>query len=444
VRRAGLLCTLIPRGGDQLGRIRDGALAALDGRVVWVGPDADLERAVHLEGDLVDAEGRCVLPGLVDPHTHPVFAGSRTGDFYERLSAMSVPSPSGRAPVVPSPLGRGRGGGIPNLSLPPAGRGRGGGLPNLSLPPEGRGRGGGIALTVSLTREADPQTLLANAREHAMRFLAHGTTTIEAKTGYGLDLVNEDKLLSVLAQLLNVTPLRVVPTFLGAHVVPAGVNREAYVRAIVDEMLPAFRGRARFCDVWCDPPAFTAAETRRILGRARELGYGLRVHAAQIAPGDGPTIAAELGAASADHLEYATPDQAKALAQAGVVAVLCPTANFTVPGSPDPPIAEFRKAGVTMAIASDLNPGTANSESLTFAMTLACVRWGMTPEEVIVGGTRHAACSLGLAGTAGCLAPGSYADAVVFDVEAAEEIPYHVGVNRAVVTIAGGRVWTAP
>ncbi len=413
VRRAGLLCTLIQRGEDQLGRLRDGALAALDGRVVWVGPDGDLERAVRLEGDLVDAEGRCVLPGLVDPHTHPVFAGSRVADFYERLA-------------------------IPNMSLPSAGRG-------LSIPsPPGRGRGGGISFTVGLTREASPERLLASAREHATRFLAHGTTTIEAKTGYGLDLENEAKLLSILAQLPNVTPLRVVPTFLGAHVVPAGIDREAYVTAIVDQMLPAFRGRARFCDVWCDPPAFTAAETRRILGRARELGYGLRVHAAQIAPGEGPTIAAELRAASADHLEYATADQAKALAQAGVVAVLCPTANFTVPGSPNPPIADFRKAGVTMAIASDLNPGTANSESLTFAMTLACVRWGMTPEEVIVGGTRHAARSLGLEGTAGCLAPGSYADAVVFDVEAAEEIPYHVGVNRAVVTIAGGRVWTVP
>ncbi len=385
---------MVARDGDALGRIRDAAVAARDGRVVWVGRDGDLEAAVKLEGDLIDAGGRCVLPGLVDPHTHPVFAGTRESDFYVRLS-------------------------------------------------RGKARGG-IPLTVSLTREADPETLLANAREHAIRFLAHGTTTIEAKTGYGLDLEQEDKLLTVLAKLPNVTPMRVIPTFLGAHVVPAGVRREQYVAAIVDQMLPAFKGRARFCDAWCDPPAFTAAETRRILGRAKELGYGLRLHAAQIAPGEGPTIAAELGAASADHLEYATADQARALARAGVVAVLCPGANFTVPGSPSPPIEEFRKAGVTMAIASDLNPGTSYSESLTFAMTLACVRWGMTLDEVMLGATRHAAHSLGLKGVAGCLAPGSYADAVVFDVEAPEEIPYHVGVNRAVVTIVGGRAWTAP
>jgi imidazolonepropionase len=403
IRHAGLLCTMVARDGDALGRIRDGAVAARDGRVVWVGRDADLEAAVKLEGDLIDGAGRCVLPGLVDPHTHPVFAGSRAADFYERLS---IPT------VVPSPSGRGRGGGIP--------------------------------LTVRLTREADAETLLANAREHVIRFLAHGTTTIEAKTGYGLDLEHEDKLLTVLAKLPNVTPLRVIPTFLGAHAVPEGVTRDQYVAAIVDQMLPAFKGRARFCDVWCDPPAFTPAETRRILGRAKELGYGLRMHTAQVAPGEGPTIAAELGAASADHLEHATPDQARALARAGVVAVLCPIANFTVPGSPSPPIAEFRKAGVTMAVASDLNPGTSNSESLTFAMTLACVRWGMTLEEVMLGATRHAAHSLGLDGVAGCLAPGSYADAVVFDVEAPEEIPYHVGVNRAVVTIVGGRAWTAP
>ncbi len=403
VRRAGLLCTMVARDGDALGRIRDGAIAARDGRVVWVGRDAALEAAVRLDGDLVDAGGRCVLPGLVDSHTHPVFAGSRAADFYERLS-----------------------------------------IPNVSLPPAGRGRGGGIPLTVRLTREADPQTLLGNAREHVIRFLAHGTTTIEAKTGYGLDLENEDKLLTVLAKLPDVSPLRVIPTFLGAHVVPAGVRREQYVAAILDQMLPAFRGRARFCDVWCDPPAFTPAETRRILGRAKGLGYALRIHTAQIAPGEGPMIAAELGAASADHLEHATADQARALAQAGVVAVLCPAANFTVPESPSPPIAEFRKAGVAMAIASDLNPGTSSSESLTFAMTLACVRWGMTLEEVMLGATRHAARSLGLDGVAGCLAPGSYADAVVFDVEAPEEIPYHVGVNRAVVTIVGGRAWTAP
>ncbi len=385
---------MVARDGDALGRIRDAAVAARDGRVVWVGRDGDLEAAVKLEGDLIDAGGRCVLPGLVDPHTHPVFAGTRESDFYVRLST-------------------------------------------------GKARGG-IPLTVSLTREADPETLLTNARKHANRFLAHGTTTIEAKTGYGLDLEQEDKLLTVLAKLPNVTPMRVIPTSLGAHVVPAGVRREQYVAAIVDQMLPAFKGRARFCDAWCDPPAFTAAETRRILGRAKELGYGLRLHAAQIAPGEGPTIAAELGAASADHLEYATADQARALARAGVVAVLCPGANFTVPGSPSPPIEEFRKAGVTMAIASDLNPGTSYSESLTFAMTLACVRWGMTLDEVMLGATRHAAHSLGLKGVAGCLAPGSYADAVVFDVEAPEEIPYHVGVNRAVVTIVGGRAWTAP
>lgn len=400
VRHAGVLCTMVAREGDALGRIKGGAVAALDGRVVWTGRDADVERAVHLEGDLVDAEGRCVLPGLVDPHTHPVFAGTRAAEFHERLTGV---------PYADQQSGR-----------------------------------RGIRWTVTLTREATAETLLALARSRAHRFLAHGTTTIEAKSGYGLDVESEGKLLSVLVRLGNLTPLRVVSTFLGAHVVPAGVNRDAYIRTLIDEMLPAFRHRARFCDVWCDPPAFTGAEARRIFGRAKELGYGLRMHAAQIAPGDGPTIAAEFGAASADHLEHATPSQAAAMARAGVVAVLCPVANFTVAGSPSPPLGEFRKAGLAMAVASDLNPGTSNAESLTFAMSLACVRWGMTPEEVILGATRNAARSLGLDGVAGCLAPGSYADAVVFDVEGPEEIPYHVGVNRAAVTIAGGRIWTAP
>jgi imidazolonepropionase len=396
VRHAGQLATMEASDDDPLGRIKDGALAARQGRVVWLGDDADLESHVSLDGELLDAAGACVIPGLVDAHTHPVFAGSRADEFAERVSGASYESQqSGER---------------------------------------------GIRRTVRATREADPATLLGLAEDRATRFLAHGTTTIEGKTGYGLDLASESKSLDVLRGLPARTPLRVIPTFLGAHVVPPGADRRRYVRSLMEDMLPAFRSRAVFCDAWCEEPAFTPAETRAVLRRARELGYQLRVHAAQLAPGEGPDIAAELGASSADHLEFASPAQVQALARAGTIAVLCPTANLTTRG-PRPPIEAMRQATLPMAIASDLNPGTSNSENLMLAMGLASVAWGMTPAEVLMGATRHAARSLRLDGLAGCLRVGSFADLAIADVETAEAIPYYFGVNRVVVTVVGGLVW---
>src|SRR5256885_11120613 len=396
LRHAGQLATMVPREDDPLGRIKDGALAAREGRVVGIGEDRELESKVALDGDLLDAAGACVIPGLVDAHTHPVFAGSRADEFAERVSGVTYKAQqSGER---------------------------------------------GIARTVRATREADVSTLTELAAARANRFLANGTTTVEAKTGYGLDLDHEAKSLEVIRQLAEQTRLRVIPTFLGAHTVPPGVDRRAYVRSVIDEMLPAFRPWAVFCDAWCDPPAFTAAETRAVLGRARSLGYAVRIHAAQLAPGEGPDIAAELGASSADHLEFATTAQIQALAKAGTVAVLCPAANFTTHG-PRPPIEAMREAKLSIAIASDLNPGTSNSESLPLAMSLACVQWGMTPTEVLVGATLHAAHSLKLDGLAGCLRPGSFADCAVVDTESPEAIPYYVGVNRVLQTVVGGAVW---
>jgi len=387
---------MVPAKEDPFGRIRDGALAARWGRVVWIGEDRDLESQVTLDGDALDAAGACLIPGLVDAHTHPVFAGSRADEFAERVSGVAYRAQqSGER---------------------------------------------GIARTIRATREADVSTLLELAHDRTNRFLANGTTTIEAKTGYGLDLDNEAKSLEVLRKVAERTRLRVIPTFLGAHVVPPGVERRAYLRSVIDEMLPAFRPWAVFCDAWCEAPAFTADETRTLLSRAKALGYQIRVHAAQLAPGEGPDIAAELGARSADHLEFATPAQIKALAAAGTVAVLCPAANFTTHG-PRPPIEAMRDAKLPMAIASDLNPGTSNSESLPMSMSLACVQWGMTPIEVLAGATVHAARSLQLEGLAGCLAPGSFADCAVLDTETPEAISYYVGVNRVIKTVAGGVVW---
>jgi imidazolonepropionase len=396
LRHAGQLATMVPTKDDPLGRIRGGAFAARGGRVVWIGEDRDLESQVALDGDLLDAAGACVIPGFVDAHTHPVFAGSRADEFAERVSGVAYHAQqSGER---------------------------------------------GIARTVRATREADVSALIELAGARANRFLANGTTTIEAKTGYGLDLDNEARSLEVLRQVGERTPLRVVPTFLGAHAVPPGIDRRAYLRSVIDEMLPAFKPWAVFCDAWCEATAFTPAETRAVLGRAKALGYEIRVHAAQLAPGEGPDIAAELEASSADHLEFATPAQVNALAKAGTVAVLCPLANLTTHG-PRPPIEAMREAKLPIAIASDLNPGTSNSESLPLAMSLACAHWGMTPLEVVSGATVYAAHSLKLDGLAGCLRPGSFADCIVVDVESPEAIPYYVGVNRVMRTVVGGAVW---
>jgi imidazolonepropionase len=400
LRRAGQLVTMQPRPGDPLGRVSNGALAAGAGRVVWIGPDQKIESQVELDGDSLDAAGACVLPGWVDAHTHPVFAGSRADELAERVSGVSY-----REQQVGEK---------------------------------------GIRRTVRATRDASEDQLFELALARAHRFLSHGTTSIEAKTGYGLDFDNEAKSLRVLTRLSEATPLRILPTFLGAHVVPDGVDRVRYVQQLVDRMLPAFRRQARFCDVWCEGVAFNASETRQILARAKELRYRLRVHAAQLGPGPGPSIAAEMGAISADHLEFATREQARELARAGTVAVLCPTANFSVPGSPRPPLEAFREAGLPMAIASDLNPGTANSESLTTAMSLGCVLWGMTPAEAMAGATVNAARSLGLEGVAGCLRVGGFADLGVYDAEAAEELPYYVGVNRCLKTVVSGKTWSRP
>src|SRR5205807_311503 len=222
LRHAGQLATMMPRPDDPLGRIKDGALAAHGGRVVWIGDDRDLESQVTLDGDLLDAAGACVIPGLVDAHTHPVFAGSRADEFAERLGGAEYQAQqSGER---------------------------------------------GIVRTVQATRQADPAALLALAEARANRFLANGTTTIEAKTGYGLDLPTEAKSFDVLRHLSARTPLRIIPTFLGAHVVPPTIDRAAYVRALMEEMLPAFKAQAVFCDAWCEKPAFTPSETRAILG----------------------------------------------------------------------------------------------------------------------------------------------------------------------------------
>ncbi|MDQ2828775.1 MAG: imidazolonepropionase, partial [Chloroflexota bacterium] len=271
-----------------LGVIPDGALAARDGRIVWVGPRAALPEALADDAEVVDAGGRLVIPGYVDAHTHPIFAGSRAAEF----CARALGQPYGEW------LERGD---------------------------------AGIMSTVNATRAASEDDLLRLALARADTFLRHGTTTIEAKTGYGLSPEGEDKSLRVLERLQGLTALRIVPTYLGAHLVPADyrTDPEAYVRLLLDTMLPAAAGRARFCDVFCDQGAFTVEQSRRILRRAQDLGMAPRLHADELADVGAARLAAELGAASADHLVHVDDGGMEAMARAGTVATLLPGTTFS-------------------------------------------------------------------------------------------------------------------
>ncbi len=334
IRNIGQLVTIaqqpIPGASSALQVISDAALAVHNSTIVWIGPDDDAEPMFyHDTGSpqdgitIVDAQGAVVTPGLVDSHTHLVFAGDRSEEFYLRRSGVSY----------------------------------------AELLAQGRG----ILTTVNATRQASTDRLMELARARLDIVRAYGTTTVEVKTGYGLDKVTEETCLRIINNL-NVleetspslhSQVRVVPTFLGAHTVPPEYQgrRDEYVTLIVEEMLPSFVGLARFCDVFCEREAFTAEECRRILTRARELGYQLKIHADQLTPSGGARLAAELGAVSADHLDYASDADLDALRDAGVVATLLPGCSYTL-RSPYPQARRFLDRGLHVALATDFNPGT--------------------------------------------------------------------------------------
>jgi imidazolonepropionase len=321
IRNIGQLVTLAqaPILGAQgrLGIIEQGALAARMGRIVWIGVESALDQAVdYRQADVLDAEGRPATPGFVDSHTHLLFAGNRAEEFHLRHQGVSY----------------------------------------AELAAQGRG----ILSTVRATRAASDEELIALAEQRLERFRAYGTTTIEAKTGYGLDQETERRCLNIL-NAFNASPLGqpIIPTFLGAHTLPPEYQgrRSAYVDVVVEAMLPAFAGFARFCDVFCEQTAFTLEESERILTRAKELGYLLKIHADQLSASGGARLAAALGATSADHLDFADDDALDALREAGVVATLLPGCSFSL-STPYPSAWRLLERGLTVALATDFNPGT--------------------------------------------------------------------------------------
>lgn len=397
-----------PRLGAELRElaiIADGALLIRDGTIAALGAASEVERQAGSGAERLDTGGRVVMPGFVDAHTHPVFAGTREDEYEMRTEGATYEQIAAR--------------------------------------------GGGIRASVRRTRAASEAELFRLALPRVDWLLAHGTTTIEAKSGYGLTLADELKILRVIRRLDQETPLALVPTFLGAHEIPdeyrgaaAGERRADYIRLLMDEMLPrvAAAGLARFADIFCEAHVFTVAEARLILARAKQLGFGLRLHADQLTLGGGGRLAAGLGAATADHLEWIDADGIRQLAEAGVAAVLLPGAVFNLGLQRYAPARQMIEAGVSVAIATDFNPGSSPTPSMQMALSIACTQMRLTPAEAITAATLNAAYTLDLGHRVGSLEVGKQADVVIFDVADYRQIPYFFGINHALVTIKAGRV----
>jgi len=395
LRGASELVTMSAPPAEGLGAIAGGALAAMDGVIVWVGREAELPQAVDLapDGLDVDAEGRCVIPGFVDAHTHVPFAGSRAAEYGERLAGVAYG--------------------------------------------EILARGGGINVTVEATRQASEEELarLAHLRYDSM--LRHGTTTAEVKSGYGLTVADEAKQLRAAA---TAHPLRRELTFLGAHFLPpeyAG-RAEDYIRLVCDEMIPACAPLAHWCDVFCDEGAFSVAQARRVLIAGAAAGLSLRIHADELARSGGSLLAAELGCASADHLIHATWEEIAAMKAAGVVAVLLPGTSYTL-GIQFAPARALLEAGVSIALATDFNPGTCDCENLQMMISLACQGMKLTPDEALHAATVGGAAAL-RRDDIGSLEVGKRCDFSVLLAASRTELPYHFGVNLVGDVVVGGRV----
>jgi len=393
-----------PRVGAELrelGIIENAALLIEDGRIAAAGPSSDLHDKIPPHAVVVDAKGCCVTPGFIDAHTHLVFAGNRAAEFEQRI------------------------GGATYQQIAAA--------------------GGGILRTVALTRGATEDELLASARKHRDRMLRGGATTLEAKSGYGLNRDTEVKMLRVLRRLNEEGPARIVPTLLAAHTVPPEFadRRDQYVRFVADELIPevAKAGLARYCDAFCDDHAFTVDECRTVFTAARAYGLGLRIHAEQFRPGTGAALAAELGAATADHLETVTVETLTQLREAGVQPVLLPGSVFCLRRTQYPPARAMVEAGLGIVLATDFNPGSSPAPSMAFMMSLACLQMGLMPAEALTAATINAAHSLGLGAEIGSLEPGKQADLLIHEFADYRELAYFAAAPlRPRVLIAGREV----
>ena len=393
VHGIGQLVTCEPTQGEgPLGLLEHAAVAARQGQIVWVGPTSRWQGRLELVPDavIVDAQGRCVLPGFVDAHSHLLWTGSRADEFAARVRGQPY-------------------------------------------------WGGGIMRTVRSTRAAGPDALLEAARKRLRSYLRHGVTALEVKSGFGLTAASEEMLLMAAARLAEETPQRLVSTFYGAHVVPEDSTPQEYVQELLEVMIPRFRPLATFCDAWCDPGAFDTEACRTVLNRALGLGYQLKLHASQLAPGSGPRLAVELGATSVDHLNYLRDGDARLLAESSVVCVICPGTTSSLKLAGEGSARALAAAGCQLAVATDYNPGTCCSENMSLMIGLACQELGLGPEEAIRGATIGGARALRLQRQCGSVRLGKRCDLLLMDAESYLEIPYRLGVNLVQTTICLGK-----
>lgn len=386
---------------SELGLIPNAAMLIEDGRITATGPYTELVAKIPPHAVVIDAGGGCVTPGFVDAHTHFCFAGNRAAEFEQRIAGATYQQIAAA--------------------------------------------GGGILRTVALTRAATEEELLASTRQHRDWMLRSGTTTIEAKSGYGLDRVTELRMLQVLARLNAEGPARIMSTLLAAHTVPPefASHRDDYIRWITNDLIPevAQAGLARSCDAFCDDHAFTVAETRRVLTAAKEHGLRLRLHAEQFRPGTGAELAAELGAATADHLETITDEALQKLRAAKVQPVLLPGSVFSLGRTQYPPARRMIELGLPIVLATDFNPGSSPIASMPFILSLSCLQMGLSPAEALVAATINAAHSLDLGSTIGSLQVDKQADFLIHEFTDYRELAYFIAAPaRPRVFIAGNEV----
>ena len=398
-----------PQRGSALGKlglIEDGAVAIDDGKVLAVGPSTELRSAYQAERE-IDATNRVVLPGFVDPHTHLIWTGDRAAEFEMRIAGATYTE-------------------IMNA-------------------------GGGIISTVNQTRAASVDELIAQAQPRIRRMLAHGTTTTEVKTGYGLDTQTELRMLETILRLDEQEPLELAPTFLGAHAIPNEYSdrSDEYTSLVCDEMLPAVKEwwqqnaagrRLPFVDVFCETGAFNLDQSRRILEQARALGFPLKIHADEFGSLGGTGLAVELGAASADHLVYTTAEDILAIGASDTVAVSLPCTPFGLAEQAYTPAKDFLQADGILALATDLNPGTAWCESMQFAIALACRYMHLTPAQAIAAATINAAAAIDRADQTGSIQPGKQADLVILEAPDYRHLGYRFGTNLVSSTIKKGKI----
>lgn len=383
-------CHLATMAGNRLSIIENGALAVSGEKISWVGPKKDLPENYRGRcNNIIDCQNRWILPGFVDCHTHLVFAGSRSHEFEMRLKGATYEEISKK--------------------------------------------GGGIFSTVKATRAASREDLLNMAAKRVKTLIRNGITTLEIKSGYGLDLETEIKILDVIQELQKAFPLHIEPTFLGAHALPPEFkdNSDGYIELVTKTMLPKVKtqGIATAVDVFCERIAFSLEQTRRVFETAKALGLRVKLHVEQLSDSNGAALASEFNALSCDHLEYLSVSGATQMARHKVTAVLLPGAFYYLKEKQKPPIQTFRDLKIPMAVSTDLNPGSSPVHSMTLILNMACILFGLTCEEALLGATINGARALGLEHIKGSLEPGKDADLVIWDIEAPSDLAYLSGLS---------------